>query len=81
MNKTKTYYKNPKVDYLMFFFNLDAVPTKQDKFSKLDVVYADENDVEFPLDNIYYRKDEKNSVKGLDNLIKSYFIEKFTLLT
>lgn len=75
MEKTKAFYKNPKVDYLMFFFNLDIVPTKQDKFSKIDVIYSDESNIEFPLENIYYRKNEKDSVISLDSLIKNYFVE------
>lgn len=75
MSKSITFYKNPKIDYLMLFNDLDIVPTKQDKFSKLDVVFINESDNEFPLDNIYYKKDEKESIKKLDELIKNFYLE------
>lgn len=72
----KKYYKNPKIDYLIFFFNIDEVPTKQDKFSKLNDFYIkDELNEEIPLNNLYYKKDDKDSVKKLEYLIKNHFKE------
>lgn len=72
------FYKNPKIDYLMIYFNIDDVPTKQDKFSKLDnvVLKNEQSEEDLVLENLYYKKDDKVSVKMLDKMIKDHFADK-----
>ncbi|MCW4452593.1 hypothetical protein OK344_10270 [Kaistella sp. BT6-1-3] len=52
------FYKNPKIDYLMIYFNIDDVPTKQDKFSKLDnvVLKNEQSEEDLVLENLYIRR-------------------------
>ncbi len=42
----KTYYQNPKVDFLLGYFGGDPIPTKQDKFQPVSMTQVDEDGTE-----------------------------------
>lgn len=64
-----TYYKNPKIDILFGFYGGKPIPTKQDKFKPLEAYSVDDNGDEIEVKNLYERKEDKNSIKEMKQIV------------
>lgn len=71
------FYKNPKIEILFGFYGGNPIPTKQDKFKPIEAYEVDEEGNEVPLKNFYERKEDKNSIQEMKNLVNEYAKEAF----
>ncbi|SFC66036.1 Endodeoxyribonuclease RusA [Flagellimonas taeanensis] len=69
--------QNPKIEILFGFYGGKPIPTKQDKFKPLKAFEIDEDGNEVELKNLYERKDDKNSIQEMKELVTDYAIEAF----
>lgn len=71
------YYPNPKIDYLFGLYGGKPIPTKQDKFSPIEMIHIDENGQEEKLNNFYIKKPDIDSViefnKNIQNVTAKIF--------
>lgn len=75
--KYVTFRQNPKVEVLFGFYGGNPIPTKQDKFKPLKAFEIDEDGNEVELKNFYERKDDKNSIQEMKELVSEYATEAF----
>lgn len=75
--KFVTFYKNPKIEILFGFYGGKPVPTKQDKFKPLKAFELDDDGNETEIKNLYERKDDKNSIQEMKDLVSEYSREAF----
>lgn len=75
--KYVTFKQNPNIDFLFGYYGGMQVPTKQDAFKPIDVVYIDENENEKILNDFYLRKPEKAKIQNFKNFIKKLTAERF----
>ena len=75
--KYVTFRQNPKVEILFGFYGGKPIPTKQDKFKPLKVFEIDEKGNEVELKNFYERKEDKNSIQEMKELVSEYATEAF----
>ncbi|SDI65467.1 RusA family crossover junction endodeoxyribonuclease [Winogradskyella thalassocola] len=75
--KYVTFRQNPKVEILFGFYGGKPIPTKQDKFKPLKAFEIDEDGNEVELKNFYERKDDKNSIQEMKELVSEYATEAF----
>ena len=75
--KTVTYRQNPKVEILFGFYGGKPIPTKQDKFKPIKAFEIDEDGNEVELKNFYERKEDKNSIQEMKELVSKYATEAF----
>jgi Holliday junction resolvase RusA-like endonuclease len=68
--KDKTFYQNPKIDFLFAMIGGEPIPTKQDKFKPIDVVEILEDGKEEILKNFYIKKPDQNAVTEFHKLIQ-----------
>jgi len=68
--KFKTYYQNPKVDFLFGYFGGDPTPTKQDKFQRVAMTQVNEDGTEEILNNFYVRKPDQSAIQEFNNYIQ-----------
>lgn len=74
---SKTFYKNPKIDFLFGYFGDLPVSTKQDKFKPIDVVGVDPDGNEHFSRDFYQKKPPKESIQNFENYIREVASEKF----
>ena len=72
-----TYQKNPKVEILFGFYGGKMILTKQDQFKPIKAFELDENGNEIELKNFYKKKDDKNSIQEMKNIVAEYATEAF----
>ncbi|RNC91820.1 MAG: RusA family crossover junction endodeoxyribonuclease [Allomuricauda sp.] len=72
-----TYHQNPKIEILFGFYGGKPIPTKQDKFKPLKAFEIDEDGHEVELKNIYERKEDKNSIQEMKELVSKYATKAF----
>lgn len=75
--KYVTFRQNPKVEILFGFYGGKPIPTKQDKFKPLKAFEIDEDGNEVELKNFYERKEDKNSIQEMKELVSEYATEAF----
>ncbi len=75
--KTVTFYVNPKIEILFGFLGGKPIPTKQDKFKPLQAFELDEDGNETEIKTLYLRKDDKNSIQKMKELVSEYATEAF----
>jgi Holliday junction resolvase RusA-like endonuclease len=75
--KYVTFRQNPKVEILFGFYGGKPIPTKQDKFKPLKAFELDEDGNEVEFKNFYERKDDKNSIQEMKELVSEYATEAF----
>jgi len=66
----KTFYQNPKVDFLFGYFGGDPVPTKQDKFKPVAMAQINEDGTEEILNNFYVRRPDQAAIEDFNNYIQ-----------
>ncbi len=76
-NDSKTYYKNPKIDFLFGYFGNLPVSTKQDKFKPVEITGVDPEGNEHILRDFYMKKPPKESVQQFEKYIRQLASEKF----
>lgn len=80
MIEEKTFYQNPKVEYLFGTFGYGPIPTKQDKFKPIDIIGVDESGKEKILKDFYQKKPDRDALiefnHYIQKLAKEYFDEK-----
>ena len=64
-----TFYKNPKIEILFGFYGGKPIPTKQDKFKPIQAIAVDEEGNEIEVKNLYERKEDKNSIQEMKDLV------------
>lgn len=64
-----TFYKNPKIEILFGFYGGKPIPTKQDKFKPIQAIAVDEEGNEIEVKNLYERKEDKNSIQEMKELV------------
>ena len=75
--KYVTFRQNPKIEILFGFYGGKPIPTKQDKYKPLQVFEIDEDGNEVQLKNFYERKEDKNSIQEMKELVSEYATEAF----
>lgn len=75
--ETVTFRQNPKIEILFGFYGGKPIPTKQDKFKPLKAFEIDEDGNELELKNFYERKEDKNSIQEMKELVGKYATEAF----
>ena len=73
----KTYYKNPKIDFLFGIYGGNAIPPKHDQFKPVKIVETDENGNKKILKDFYVKKPGKNAVVEFEELLKKTASKKF----
>ncbi|WP_217997202.1 hypothetical protein, partial [Croceitalea dokdonensis] len=71
-SETVTFRQNPKIEILFGFYGGKPIPTKQDKFKPLKAFEIDEDGNEVELKNFYERKEDKNSIQEMKELVGKY---------
>lgn len=74
---TKTFYSNPKIEILFGFYGGKPIPTKQDKFKPLEAFETDDDGNEIEVKNLYQRKEDKNSIQEMKDLVREYASKAF----
>ena len=75
-SKYVTFRQNPKVEILFGFYGKPII-TKQDKFKRLKAFEIDEYGCEVELKNLYEKKDDKDSIQEIEDLVKEYASKAF----
>ena len=73
----KSYYQNPKVDYLFGIVGGDPIPTKQDKFKPIDVREVNEDGSERILKDFYVKKPDEDAVQKFNSYIQESIKQQF----
>jgi len=68
--KIKTYYQNPKIDFLFGYAGGNPAPTKQDKFQPVEMMQVNEDGTEEILKNFYVRKPDRAAIVEFNNYIQ-----------
>ncbi|WP_460219319.1 RusA family crossover junction endodeoxyribonuclease [Psychroserpens sp. MEBiC05023] len=76
-SKFVTFRQNPKIEILFGFYGGKLIPTKQDKFKPLEAFEIDKDGNEVELKNFYERKEDKNSIQEMKDLVSEYATEAF----
>ena len=75
--KSVTFRQNPKIEILFGFYGGKPILTKQDKYKPLKAFEIDEDGNEVELKNFYERKEDKNSIQEMKELVSEYATEAF----
>ena len=69
-SESKTYYQNPKVDYLFGYLGGKPIPSHQDKYKPIELIGVTEDGEEEILDNVYIKNPAKNAVSEFQEKIR-----------
>lgn len=77
-DELKTYYQNPKIDFLFGYMGGSPAPTKQDRFQPVTMIRINEDGTEEILKNFYVRKPDQSAIDEFNNYIKTVARQHFT---
>ena len=72
-----TYYQNPKTDFLFGFFGGTPIPTKQDKFKRINVTDVGDNGTEKLLNDFYVKRPDEAAIQEFNTYIQELAKEVF----
>ncbi len=75
--KFKTYYQNPRIDFLFGYFGGEPTPTKQDKFQPLTARQIKDDGTEEVLSNFYVRKPDQSAIQEFNKYIQEITRQNF----
>lgn len=73
----KTFYQNPKIDFLFGYFGGDPAPTKQDKFQPVEMAQVNQDGTEEILSNFYVRRPDQLAIQKFNNYIQELARQTF----
>ena len=66
----KSFYQNPKTDFLFGFLGGAPIPTKQDKFKPIQVMQVEEDGTEKLLNDFYVKKPDESAIQEFTSYIQ-----------